>query len=272
MAAALTQPAPSGEAARKGRRGPSDRVIFGLLGFIVVLALWEAVTAAGLVKYAVLSSPTRIIRSALQDISNGVLFGHIAISGIEYLLGFGIAVATGIPVGLAIGLFKKVNWLLDPWLSAIYATPTVALIPLIILILGIGLEAKVFIVWLEAIFVITVSATQGVKAADAKYHDLAESFRASWWTRFRTVTLPASVPFMLSGIRLGTGRALVGVVVAEILAANEGIGFYINMSGQMLQSSKVYLGIIILGIFGITLGELVRLVEKRFDRWRPAIN
>jgi NitT/TauT family transport system permease protein len=112
----------------------------------------------------------------------------------------------------------------------------------------------------------------GVHAADASFHDIAQSFGASAWTRFKTVVLPASVPFVLTGARLGTGRALVGVVVAEFLASNVGIGFYISLGGSLRQSAKVYFGIIILGTLGIVLGEAVRMIERRFERWRPAIN
>jgi NitT/TauT family transport system permease protein len=90
--------------------------------------------------------------------------------------------------------------------------------------------------------------------------------------RFRTVILPASTPFLLTGIRLGTGRAVVGVVVAEFLAANQGIGFYISINGTLLQTARVYFGIVLLGILGLVLGELVRVVERRFERWRPRIN
>ena len=271
-ASAAARTAPAKPTNRKRWR-PSERLVYGLAGFIVILILWESVTRLGLVKQVVLSSPTAIWTAFIKDFfTAGTIWPHIQVSATEYVAGFALAVVTGVPMGLAIGLFKKLYYLLDPWLSAIYATPTVALIPLIIIIFGIGIETKIVVVWLEAIFVVTVSSQAGVRAADAKFHDIAESFRASWWTRFRTVILPASVPFVLSGIRLGTGRALVGVVVAEFLAANQGIGFYINFSGSMLQTSRVYLGIIILGVFGITIGELVRVLERRFDRWRPAIN
>ena len=255
---------------------PNERVIFGLLGFLIVLGTWELVSSSeyglGLVKRVLLSSPTLILDAAIKDISSGAIWPHIVESGKEYAFGFSAALVTGIPLGLAIGWFRRLNHVLDPWLSAIYATPTVALIPLIILIFGIDLGAKIVVVWLEAIFVITVSTTTGVRAADAKYHDIAESFRASKWTVFRTVTLPASVPYILTGVRLGTGRALVGVVVSEFLAANAGIGFYISLNGSFFSSARVFFGIILLGVLGITLGELVRVVEKRFDRWRPAIS
>jgi ABC-type nitrate/sulfonate/bicarbonate transport system permease component len=251
---------------------PSDRLLYGALGFVVVLAIWEAASRLGLIKQVVLSSPTLILTAGLKDTASGAIWPHLQLSATEYVLGFAIALIAGVPLGLAIGLFRRLNYLIDPWLSAIYATPTVALVPLIILIAGIGLQAKIIVVVLEAIFVITVSAMAGVHAADASYHDIAQSFRASPWTRFRTVTLPASVPFILTGARLGTGRALVGVVVAEFLASNGGIGFYISLNGSLLQTARVYFGIILLGVLGVALGEAVRVFERRFERWRPAIN
>jgi NitT/TauT family transport system permease protein len=250
---------------------PSERLAFGVLGFAVIISLWEAVSRLGFVKQAVLSRPTAIVDSAITDMTNGVIWPHLQASAVEYFLGFGVALLVGIPIGLAIGMFRRLNYLLDPWLSAIYATPTVAIVPLIIIILGIGIETKIFVVFLEAIFVVTVSTMAGVHAADAVYHDVAESFRASGWTRFKTVILPASVPYILTGARLGTGRALVGVVIAEFLASNGGIGFYISLNGSLLQSSRVYFGIILLGILGMVLGEAVRTLERRFERWRPAI-
>ena len=254
---------------------PSERMIYGLLGFIVVVFVWELVSSSqyglGLVRRVQLSSPTLILEAAITEITTGEIWPHLLESSKAYFLGLGSALVTGIPLGLAIGWFRRLNYVVDPWLSAIYATPSVALIPLIILIFGIDLEAKIVVVWLGTIFEVTVSAAAGVHAGEARFHDIAHSFGASRWMRFRSVTLPASVPYILSGIRLATGRALVGVVVSEFLAANAGIGFYISLNGSFFNTAEVFFGIIILGVVGLTLGELVRQVEKRFDRGRPAL-
>lgn len=237
-----------------------------------MLVAWQAVVELGFVKKVLLSSPTLIFQAAVKDISSGAIWPHLQASGTEFVVGFAVALAIGVPLGLLLGSFRRLNYLLDPWLSAIYATPTVALIPLIVLIAGIGLTSKVIVVFLEAIFVITVSTMTGVRAADARHLDIARSFNASAGITFRTVTLPTSVPFILTGIRLGVGRALVGVVVSEFIASNVGIGFYISFNGSIFNSARVFFGIILLGLFGITLGELLRFVERRFDRWRPSIN
>jgi ABC-type nitrate/sulfonate/bicarbonate transport system permease component len=250
-----------------------DRLRYGLIGFLVVLPLWEAVVQLGIVKRVTLSAPTIIANTAVNDlIVNRTLWPHLGQSSQQFVLGLGLALLIGVPLGLALGLFRRLNYFLDPWLSAIYATPTIALVPLIVLVLGLGLESKIFIVFLEAIFVIVVTTMVGVRAAEARYLDLARSFRAPRWLTFRSVILPSSFPYILTALRLGVTRALVGVVVAEFFAANKGLGFYINFSGTTLRTDRVMLGVILLGLFGVILGEGVRRIERRYEKWRPQIN
>jgi ABC-type nitrate/sulfonate/bicarbonate transport system permease component len=252
---------------------PNERLVYGLLGFVIVLPLWELVVQLGLVRRVTLSSPSLIAEAAVNDlILTGTLWPHLFQSSQQFVLGLGLALITGVPLGLALGLFRRLNYLLDPWLSAIYATPTIALVPLIVLVLGLGLESKVFIVWLEAIFVIVVSTMVGVRAAEARYLDLAKSFRASRGLTFRSVIIPSSFPFILTALRLGTTRALVGVVVAEFFASNRGLGFFINFSGTTLRTDRVMLGVILLGLLGVAMGEGVRRIERRYEKWRPEIH
>ncbi|HUQ78474.1 MAG TPA: ABC transporter permease [Patescibacteria group bacterium] len=251
----------------------SERVRYGLIGFVIVLPLWELVVRLGFIKKVTLSAPSIIANTAINDlIVNRELWPHLFQSSQQFVLGLGLALLTGVPLGLSLGLFRRLNYFLDPWLSAIYATPTIALVPIIVLVLGLGLESKIFIVWLEAIFVITVSTMAGVRAAEARYLDLAKSFRASRSLTFRSVILPSSFPYILTALRLGTTRALVGVVVAEFFASNKGIGFFINFSGTTLRTDRVMLGVIILGLLGVILGEGVRRIERRFEKWRPEFN
>jgi ABC-type nitrate/sulfonate/bicarbonate transport system permease component len=253
--------------------GIPDRVKYGLIGFVVVLPLWELVVRLGFIKRVTLSSPSLIFTTGINDLLvTRELWPHLGQSSQQFVLGLGLALLTGVPLGLALGLFRRLNYFLDPWLSAIYATPTIALVPLVVLVLGLGLESKIFIVWLEAIFVIVVSTMAGVRAAEARYLDLAKSFRASRRMTFTSVILPSSFPYILTALRLGVTRALVGVVVAEFFASNKGIGFFINFSGTTLRTDRVMLGVIILGVIGVILGEAVRRIERRFERWRPEIN
>ncbi len=266
--------------ARRGhppvRRMPSvdvpERFLFGVIGFVVVLGAWEGVVSLGLIRASLLSSPTRILDAAIADFGSGVILPHIETSFIEWFVGFAVALVVAIPLGFLLGSFRRLEYVVDPLLSALYATPTVALVPLIILVFGVGLPSKFAVVFIEAWITLTVSTIAGAQSADRRHLDIARSFRAPRGLVFRSVTLPSSVPFIITGVRIAAGRALVGVVVAEFIASNIGLGFYISLNGTTLNTSRVMLGIFLLGIFGIFIGEMIRRLERRFEVWRPAIN
>lgn len=249
----------------------NERLVLGLVGFISVLVLWEAVVRLGYLKQTFISSPTRIYEAALLEVRQGRIWGDIGVSLLEFSLGFLCAAVLGVLIGLAAGWFKRVNYVVDPWLAALYATPDVALIPLIILWLGIGLWSKVFVVFLTSLFAVAINTLIGVQSTEARFLDVAGSFGASRFTVFRSVVLPSTIPFIMTGLRLASGRALVGVVLAELIAANQGIGFVISVAGSTLNTGRLMLGVVLLGLFGVVLGEVMRRVERRFDIWRPHV-
>jgi NitT/TauT family transport system permease protein len=249
-----------------------ERLLFGIIGFVAVLLVWEAVVRLGLVRASLLSSPSRIVQAAIEDFGNGVIWPHIGTSLLEWVVGFALALVLAIPLGFVLGQFRRLELVVDPMLSALYATPTVALVPLIILLFGVGLPSKFAVVFLEAWITLTVSTINGAHSADRRFLDIATSFRASRLLTFRSVTVPSAIPFIITGIRIGAGRALVGVVVAEFIASNIGLGFYISLNGTTLNTARVMLGIVLIGVFGIFVGELIRRVEHRFDVWRPTIH
>jgi NitT/TauT family transport system permease protein len=258
--------------ARFSVRIPNERLFYALLGLGGLLIAWQLASNAGLIKKILMSSPIDIANTAITDFTTGAIWPHLTISAQEWILGLLIAIVIGIPFGFALGYFRRLRLFSNYWLFAVDATPSVALFPLIVLVLGIGLESKIFMVFLACIFQITLSTMQGVRSVSWKHEEIANSFRASTWQRVRSVVLPSTIPFALTGLRLGASRALVGVVTAEFLAANQGLGYYIALNGQTLNTSRVFVGLLMLGIFGILIGELVRVVEHRFDVWRPAIH
>lgn len=253
-------------------RSASERVVLGVTGFICVVLLWEGAVAMGALRAALLSSPSRIWAVAVADFGSGAMWPHIWTSLQEFGLGFIASVVIGIPLGLAIGWFPKVDHFFSGLLAGLNATPHVALIPLIILIAGIGVESKAIVVFLSAFFALVVTTYGGMRSVARRHLEITRSFGGSRWLAFRTVALPSTVPFMISGTRIGAGRALVGVVSAEILAANQGLGFYISFHGTFLDTSRVMLGIVLFGVIGLVVGELIRLVERRFEDWRPEIH
>jgi ABC-type nitrate/sulfonate/bicarbonate transport system permease component len=265
---------------RRGHPGPprrslkrfvSEPFVFGLIGFVAVLVVWELAVNARLAKASLLSSPSRIFSAGVADIGSGVLLPHIGVSLLEWTVGFSIAIVIAIPFGILLGSFRRVGLVFDPLLSAMYATPTVALVPLIILVFGIGINAKFTVVFLEAFVTLAVASMTGIRSADRRHLETARVFGASRWLTFRSVNLPSSIPFIVTGLRIGAGRALVGVIVAEFIAANIGIGFYISLNGNLLNASRVMLGVLLIGAFGVFVGVVIGRLQRHFDRWRPAI-
>jgi NitT/TauT family transport system permease protein len=175
----------------------------------------------------------------------------------------------GVPLGILMGWYSRINAVLEPFVSALYATPRIALLPLVMIWFGIGIMSKIAIVFLGAIFPILVNTITGVRTIDADFVKVARSFGSTDRQLFLTVALPSSVPMLLSGLRLGLGHALVGIVVGEMYGATHGLGFLIAVSGARFQTDKVMVGIILIASAGILLTELLRLLERRFERWRP---
>jgi NitT/TauT family transport system permease protein len=160
---------------------------------------------------------------------------------------------------------------LDPFLAAFNATPRIALLPLIILWAGLGLWAKVLVVFLSAFFPICMTTIGGVRTVSAAHLEVARSFGAGDAHIFRTIVFPSCLPFILAGLRVGVGRGLVGVIVAELYGASAGIGFLINLAGSMFQTDTVFVGIALLAGFGLLFNEILRRAERRVERWRPPV-
>jgi NitT/TauT family transport system permease protein len=258
---------------RLGRIGSAnERLFYGVLGFVLVIVLWELTADIGLYRKSLLSSPSGVVSVAIADFGSGAIWPHLGTSFEEFAIGFVVALVIGIPLGLAIGVFPRLDAFVSVLLYGSYSTPKAALVPLIILVAGIGITSKLVVVFLLAIFSIVVSIVAGVHAVSERHLDIARSFGASPWLTFRSVTLPSTVPFIIAGTRIAAGRALVGVVIAELVSANEGIGYYITFYGTFLDTNRVMLGVVLLGAFGVLLGEVVRAIEKRFDAWRPALH
>jgi NitT/TauT family transport system permease protein len=245
-----------------------EKSLLAVATLLVFLLLWELLPALGLVKPLFTSSPTRIYYAAVWLFDHG-LWTDIQVSAIEFGIGFIMAVVVGIPAGIALGWYPRLKAMFDPFISAIYATPRVALLPLLILWLGIGIKSKVAVVFLGAVFPILVNVQMGVSAIDTDLLKCARSFGANDRQVFTTLVLPGIVPFIIAGMRLGIGRGLVGVVVGELIASNAGIGHMMSQAGATFQTDKVFVGIVILALTGFLLTEILKRFERHFENWRP---
>ena len=177
----------------------------------------------------------------------------LAASGQELLYGFALAAAVGIAAGLAIGWYPRVGYFVDPFVSFLYAVPRVALGPLLVVWLGIGLSSKVALVFLISVFPVLVNTSSGIRSLDPNLVRVAQCFGAGDLKIFRTIALPGTVPFILGGLRLAVGQSLIGVFVAELLGAQFGIGAMVENAGEQFQTDTVFAGLLIFAAAGMAL-------------------
>jgi ABC-type nitrate/sulfonate/bicarbonate transport system permease component len=218
-----------------------------------------------------MSAPSLIWKAAADLFGSGEIWNDLYISGIELFWGYLLSAVVAVPFGIMVGWYKKASHIFDPFINAMNATPRVALLPLVIIWLGIGILSKVGIIFLGAVFPILINTRDGVKTTPLNLLNAARSFGASEALIFKNVVLPSTIPFILTGLRLGLGRAIVGVMVGELYAATAGIGFMITVAGATFQTDKVFVGVLVFALTGMIGMEVLTRIEKRFDKWRPRV-
>jgi len=250
----------------------NEKKILGTTGVVTFLVAWELVgNTLQLINPMFMSAPSLVFNAAVQMFSSGEIYNDLRVSGLELFWGYFLSAVVAVPFGIMVGWYKRASYIFDPFINAMNATPRVALLPLVIIWLGIGILSKVGIIFLGAVFPILINTRDGVKTTPYNLLTAARSFGASEWMLFKTVVLPSTIPFILTGLRLGLGRAIVGVMVGELYAATAGIGFMITVAGATFQTDKVFVGVLIFALTGMIGMELLTRVERRFDKWRPQV-
>ena len=249
-----------------------ERKILGTTAVVIFLLIWELTGGVfQLINPMFMSAPSLIFKAAVQMFGSGEIWNDLEVSGIEFAWGYFLSVIFAIPFGIAMGWYKRLLYIFDPFVNAMNATPRVALLPLVIIWLGIGILSKVGIIFLGCVFPLLINTRDGVKTTPVNLLNAARSFGASEWQIFKSVVLPSTVPFILTGLRLAVGRGLIGVMVGELYAATAGIGFMITVAGATFQTDKVFVGVLIFAISGMALTDILDRIEHRFDRWRPKV-
>lgn len=253
---------------RQARRRIDPKYTYGTGAVVVALGLWELVAALRIEPQTVLPGPVDVIGAFQQLFTSGGIWTDLGTSGKELLFGLLLATVVGLPLGLMMGWYRRLSYVMNPFVTFLYATPRIALTPLLIIWLGIGITSKVAIVFLMAVFPIMINAASGVQSLDRSVLRVARCFGAGDAQIFRTVALPGSVPFILSGLRLAVGQALIGVFVAELSGATHGIGMQMNLAGQQFQTSVVFAGLFIFAVTGVLLTAILRRIERHYAAWR----
>ena len=257
-----------------------EKKILGTTAVIVFLTVWESMGGAWSAYNPIpflrinpmfMSAPSLIWKAAVGLFASGEIYNDLYVSGVEFAWGLFLSIIVGIPFGIGCGWYRRMAYIFDPFINAMNATPRVALLPLVIIWLGIGILSKVGIIFLGAVFPILINARDGVKTTPYNLLNAAKSFGASEWQIFKSVVLPSTLPFIITGLRLGVGRALIGVMVGELYAATAGIGFMITVAGATFQTDKVFVGILIFATTGVVCMEIIGKLERRFDKWRVKV-
>ncbi len=254
---------------RKDRIPFWQRKGFYRYGFLIlILVLWEV--AGPLVNPIFFSYPSKIAVAFVNLTLSGELL-HYLLQSLEVLFyGLGFAIVIGIPLAVLMARVRPVDWALDLPINALYATPMVALVPILVLWFGIYLKAKILVVFLFAVFPILINTYQGVRECDKNMIEVARSFRSSEWQMWKDVLLPFAVPYIAAGIRLAIGRGLVGMVIAEFYTTISGLGYMITRYANIFEMDKTFVPVILLMFLGVTLTAVLKRLERRIAPWSRA--
>jgi ABC-type nitrate/sulfonate/bicarbonate transport system permease component len=267
----FSAPSPTGDRIPRPRRWRRyEPALWGGGAVIVFLAAWQWVAVAQLVPPLFLPAPTAIAAAVVEVFQDPSIGIDLATSAQEFAIGFGLAIAIGLPLGLIAGRYQRVAWSIEPFISFFYSMPRIALVPLFIIWFGIGIYSKVAVVFLGAFFPITINTMAGIRSLDPSLLKAARAFCAKELQVFTTIAVPGSVPFILTGVRLGLGHALVGIVVGELIAAQHGIAYEMSIAGTTFQMPKMFAYLVLISLTGVALTLVLMRIERRFDAWRPA--
>src|SRR5438093_1699254 len=239
------------------------RVFVSTLAVLTFLLVWEIAQRAGLVDATYTSQPSRVVAASLEIVPSGGFLHDVSVSLSEFAIGFALAIGIGVPLGLLLGRFPVLRYLLDPPIMAIYATPHLALLPIIVVWLGIGMQSKIAVAFVGGVIPILVNSLAGVRGVERSWVAAAQSFCAGEWDVFVKVMLPASLPGVIMGIRLGLSRAVLGVVVAEMYQSQAGVGNAIMRYGSEFRTDYLLFNVLLVSVFGFAATSAVRALEER---------
>src|SRR5712692_8969214 len=257
------------EAHPRARRGALPRPVITLISLVVLLGLWEVLGRD--VNPVFGSYPSAIAAAFWQLARTGQLGSALAESLQPFAAGYALAIVIGVPLGLVIGRFRTVEAAIGIFVTAGYAMPLVALVPLLVLWLGLGFKVKVAVVLLMSVFPICINTWLGVAAVPKSLIDVGKSFVAPDAVILRRIILPATLPYIMAGARLATGRAVVAMVIAEFFTAISGLGAIIQISANNFDTATTFVPIIIIMLMAVALNFLIGAVERWVAPWQAEI-
>jgi ABC-type nitrate/sulfonate/bicarbonate transport system permease component len=238
--------------------------VWASLGLIVFLIVWEIVARFIVNDPLALVPPTALAERLPGELTDATFWNDVQVSLLEYVYGMVIAIGGGIALGGVIGGVWYLRRMFEPLVTALYATPSLALAPLFIVALGIGQLSKVAIIAFVAGLPIAISTIAGVAAVDSTFHDVSAVYRTPTLRKFFRVTVPASLPTIMAGVRIGAGRGVLGIVLGEFFGASAGLGFRILLASQSFDVARLLIAVIALALLALAVTNLVGLIERRY--------
>ncbi len=250
-----------------------EAMILGAGFIIVMLAVWQIVPSVITLSKGMklfFATPTMVASALFELMESGKLWPAFQFSASAFLLGLVLSIIVALPLGVILGRSKLLNDMLDPFITGINATPRLVFLPLILIWFGIGMWSVVVVVFIGALFPLLINTYEGVKNADKLLINVVRSYGANEWEVNKLVVIPNSLPFIIAGLRLAIGRAVLGVVVAEFFGgSSKGIGVLMVRASGTFQVDVVFAGLIVFMVISLILTGIVRAIEARFSRWRP---
>jgi ABC-type nitrate/sulfonate/bicarbonate transport system permease component len=244
--------------------------LLSVLSPLVLLALWETCAHVGWVDTRFFPAPSAILRELLAMIASGELWEHVAVSVTRILIGFTLGAIPGIVIGLAMGLSPIFHAVMQPIVHATFPIPKVAVLPLFILLLGLGEASKYAIIAVSVVYLVLINTNEGVRQINPVHFDVGRSFGASKWMMFLDVALPGALPQILTGLKTSLGVALLVIVAAEFVGAKSGIGYLIWNSWQIFAIEKMYVGLVITALLGFASAAVFNVAERVLVPWRKS--
>jgi sulfonate transport system permease protein len=238
-------------------------------GFVaLILIAWQIIGPS--ISPIFFTYPSKIAVAFYVVTVSGELPYYLGQSLEVMVYGLGIAIVIGIPLGIATARFRRLDWALDLPITALYATPLVAVVPLLVLWFGIYLKAKIIVVFLFAVFPVLINTYQGVRECDKNMLEVARSFRSNEWRMWQDVLLPFALPYIIAGVRLAIGRGLIGMIIAEFYTTITGLGFMITKYANQFEMDKTFVPVIVLMFLGVSLTNLLKWLGRRIAPWSAA--
>ena len=238
-------------------------------GFVaLILIVWQLV--APYINPIFFASPLQIANAFYETTVSGELPYFLGQSLEVMAYGLIVAILVGIPLGIAMARVRWLDWALDLPINALYATPLVAVVPLLVLWFGIYLKAKIIVVFLFAVFPVLINTYQGVRECDKNMLEVAHSFRSNEWNIWRDVLLPFALPYIIAGTRLAIGRGLIGMIIAEFYTTISGLGFMVTKYANVFAMDKTFVPVIILMVLGVSLTSALKWFGRRIAPWSAA--